>query len=99
MSIPSLFGLSSAHQEDCFYAFLPKNLIFEPTSFCRYLLTPHALELNELTPGLREKLPSTDVRLRPDMRLLEDGYAEKVRLYSQSISSSKFCDMFCTQPS
>ncbi|KAK4358305.1 hypothetical protein RND71_023915 [Anisodus tanguticus] len=51
----------------------------------RYNLTPFAISLNELTPGLREKLPPTDSRLRPDQRHLENGEyelanAEKLRL-------------------
>ncbi|XP_016480160.1 oxysterol-binding protein-related protein 1D-like isoform X2 [Nicotiana tabacum] len=51
----------------------------------RYNLTPFAISLNELTPGLREKLPPTDSRLRPDQRHLENGEyelanVEKLRL-------------------
>ncbi|XP_050205251.1 oxysterol-binding protein-related protein 1D [Mercurialis annua] len=51
----------------------------------RYNLTPFALTLNELTPGLFEKLPPTDSRLRPDQRHLENGEyelanSEKLRL-------------------
>ncbi|EEF47596.1 oxysterol-binding protein-related protein 1D [Ricinus communis] len=51
----------------------------------RYNLTPFAITLNELTPGLLEKLPPTDSRLRPDQRHLENGEyelanAEKLRL-------------------
>ncbi|XP_030449579.1 oxysterol-binding protein-related protein 1D [Syzygium oleosum] len=51
----------------------------------RYNLSPFAISLNELTPGLREKLPPTDSRLRPDQRHLENGEyesanAEKLRL-------------------
>ncbi|XP_022726916.1 oxysterol-binding protein-related protein 1D-like isoform X1 [Durio zibethinus] len=51
----------------------------------RYNLTPFAISLNELTPGLLEKLPPTDTRLRPDQRHLENGEyemanAEKLRL-------------------
>ncbi|PWA78504.1 OSBP(oxysterol binding protein)-related protein 1D [Artemisia annua] len=51
----------------------------------RYNLTPFAISLNEITPGLREKLPPTDSRLRPDQRHLENGEyelanAEKLRL-------------------
>jgi hypothetical protein len=38
-----------------------------------YGFTRFAIELNEITPGLREKLPITDTRLRPDQRLLEEG--------------------------
>lgn len=51
----------------------------------RYNLTPFAISLNELTPGLLDKLPPTDSRLRPDQRYLENGEyelanAEKLRL-------------------
>uniref|UniRef100_A0A7C8YYP2 PH domain-containing protein n=1 Tax=Opuntia streptacantha TaxID=393608 RepID=A0A7C8YYP2_OPUST len=51
----------------------------------RYNLTRFAITLNELTPGLKEKLPPTDSRLRPDQRFLENGEyeranAEKLRL-------------------
>ncbi|PSS26917.1 Oxysterol-binding protein-related protein like [Actinidia chinensis var. chinensis] len=51
----------------------------------RYNLTPFAISLNELTPGLMEKLPPTDSRLRPDQRHLENGEyelanSEKLRL-------------------
>lgn len=51
----------------------------------RYNLTPFAISLNELTPGLLEKLPPTDSRLRPDQRHLENGEyelanSEKLRL-------------------
>ncbi|GAB4829282.1 Oxysterol-binding protein- protein 1D [Ancistrocladus abbreviatus] len=51
----------------------------------RYNLTPFAISLNEVTPGLKEKLPPTDSRLRPDQRHLENGEyelanAEKLRL-------------------
>lgn len=42
----------------------------------RYNLTPFAISLNELTPGLMEKLPPTDSRLRPDQRHLENGEYE-----------------------
>ncbi|KAF1870990.1 hypothetical protein Lal_00020724 [Lupinus albus] len=51
----------------------------------RYNLTQFAITLNEMTPGLKEKLPPTDSRLRPDQRCLENGEyqmanAEKLRL-------------------
>uniref|UniRef100_A0A8B9Q1Q9 Oxysterol-binding protein n=1 Tax=Apteryx owenii TaxID=8824 RepID=A0A8B9Q1Q9_APTOW len=38
-----------------------------------YGFTQFALELNELTPELKRVLPSTDTRLRPDQRYLEEG--------------------------
>uniref|UniRef100_A0A0A9FM80 Uncharacterized protein n=1 Tax=Arundo donax TaxID=35708 RepID=A0A0A9FM80_ARUDO len=43
----------------------------------RYNLSSFAITLNELTPGLQEKLPPTDSRLRPDQRHLENGEYEK----------------------
>ncbi|PON42319.1 Oxysterol-binding protein [Parasponia andersonii] len=51
----------------------------------RYNLSTFAISLNELTPGLLDKLPPTDSRLRPDQRHLENGEyelanAEKLRL-------------------
>ena len=41
---------------------------------CRFLFPEWALHLNELSPELIAKLPPTDDRLRPDMRLMEHGY-------------------------
>ncbi|XP_038609602.1 oxysterol-binding protein-related protein 7 isoform X1 [Tachyglossus aculeatus] len=38
-----------------------------------YGFTQFALELNELTTELKRALPSTDTRLRPDQRYLEEG--------------------------
>ncbi|KAL9357457.1 hypothetical protein Peur_050710 [Populus x canadensis] len=51
----------------------------------RYNLTRFAMTMNELTHGLKEKLPPTDSRLRPDQRYLENGEfdmanSEKLRL-------------------
>ncbi|KAF6176973.1 hypothetical protein GIB67_027773 [Kingdonia uniflora] len=42
----------------------------------RYNFTPFAISLNEITPGLPERLPPTDSRLRPDQRHLENGEYE-----------------------
>jgi hypothetical protein len=44
-----------------------------PEKQTRYGLTAFATTLNEITPGLRGKLPPTDSRLRPDQRHLENG--------------------------
>ncbi|XP_057518973.1 oxysterol-binding protein-related protein 2A-like isoform X1 [Amaranthus tricolor] len=60
----------------------------------RYNLTHFAITLNELTPGLKEKLPPTDSRLRPDQRHLENGeyeraYSEKLRLETRQRMSTK----------
>ncbi|VVA99335.1 unnamed protein product [Arabis nemorensis] len=56
-----------------------------PENPTKYNLTRFGMTLNELTPGLKEKLPPTDSRLRPDQRHLEKGEfemgnAEKLRL-------------------
>ncbi|KQJ97751.1 hypothetical protein BRADI_3g33020v3 [Brachypodium distachyon] len=48
-----------------------------PDNPTRYNLSSFAITLNELTPGLKEKLPPTDSRLRPDQRHLENGEYEK----------------------
>lgn len=60
----------------------------------RYNLTRFAITLNELTPGLKEKLPPTDSRLRPDQRCLENGEydkanAEKLRLEQRQREARK----------
>jgi hypothetical protein len=44
----------------------------------RWELTTFAMQLNEMTEGLREKLPPTDSRLRPDLQLLERANYDKV---------------------
>ncbi|CAL1401409.1 unnamed protein product [Linum trigynum] len=51
----------------------------------RYNLTSFAITLNELTPGLKEKLPPTDSRLRPDQRHLESGEYDKANLEKQRL--------------
>ncbi|VFR00992.1 unnamed protein product [Cuscuta campestris] len=56
-----------------------------PKCKSKYNFTHFAITLNELTPGLKEKLPPTDSRLRPDQRFLENGQyelanSEKLRL-------------------
>ncbi|XP_065881883.1 oxysterol-binding protein-related protein 1C-like isoform X1 [Euphorbia lathyris] len=60
----------------------------------RYNLTRFAITLNELTPGLKEKLPPTDSRLRPDQRYLENGEfemanSEKLRLEQRQRQARK----------
>ncbi|CAD5185865.1 unnamed protein product [Musa acuminata subsp. malaccensis] len=60
----------------------------------RYNLTRFAMTINELTPGLKEKLPPTDSRLRPDQRCLENGEfemanSEKLRLEQRQRQARK----------
>ncbi|KAL4583123.1 hypothetical protein LXL04_007687 [Taraxacum kok-saghyz] len=60
----------------------------------RYNLTRFAITLNELTTGLKDKLPPTDSRLRPDQRCLENGEyemanAEKLRLEQRQRQARK----------
>ncbi|GMH21828.1 hypothetical protein Nepgr_023671 [Nepenthes gracilis] len=64
----------------------------------KYHLTRFAITLNELTPGLKEKLPPTDSRLRPDQRYLENGEfgkanAEKLRLEQRQRQARKMQEM------
>ncbi|XP_057524356.1 oxysterol-binding protein-related protein 2A-like isoform X2 [Amaranthus tricolor] len=67
----------------------------KPTpNLTRYNLTQFAITLNELTPGLKEKLPPTDSRLRPDQGYLEKGEydkanSEKLRLEMRQRMSRK----------
>ncbi|KAI3501099.1 hypothetical protein L1887_28957 [Cichorium endivia] len=74
------------------------NLLWQrtmpPVNLTRYNLTSFAITLNELTPGLQEKLPPTDSRLRPDQRHLENGEydmanSEKLRLETRQRMSRK----------
>ncbi|KAL6905310.1 hypothetical protein ACP4OV_002911 [Aristida adscensionis] len=65
-----------------------------PANPTRYNLSSFAITLNELTPGLKEKLPPTDSRLRPDQRHLENGEyekanAEKLRLETRQRMARK----------
>ncbi|XP_062146317.1 oxysterol-binding protein-related protein 1C isoform X2 [Alnus glutinosa] len=65
-----------------------------PKFITRYNLTRFAITLNELSPGLKEKLPPTDSRLRPDQRYLENGEyemanAEKLRLEQRQRQARK----------
>ncbi|KAH9756843.1 Oxysterol-binding protein-related protein 1C [Citrus sinensis] len=60
----------------------------------RYNFTRFAITLNEVTPGLKEKLPPTDSRLRPDQRCLENGEyemanSEKLRLEQRQRQARK----------
>ncbi|KAK4374918.1 hypothetical protein RND71_005595 [Anisodus tanguticus] len=58
----------------------------KPSNFkTKYNLTCFAITLNELSPELKQKLPPTDSRLRPDQWFLENGEyemadSEKLRL-------------------
>ncbi|KAL8112349.1 hypothetical protein AgCh_019882 [Apium graveolens] len=58
-----------------------------PPDLTRYNLTPFAITLNELTPGLQEKLPPTDSRLRPDQRHLENGEYDKANAEKQRLET------------
>ncbi|CAN8246912.1 unnamed protein product [Cochlearia groenlandica] len=60
----------------------------------KYNLTRFAITLNELTSGLKERLPPTDSRLRPDQRYLENGEfemanTEKLRLEQRQRQARK----------
>ncbi|KAK1384415.1 oxysterol-binding protein-related protein 1C-like [Heracleum sosnowskyi] len=74
------------------------NLLWKrskPSKFpTRYNLTRFAITLNEIIPGLRDQLPPTDSRLRPDQRCLENGEyemanAEKLRLEQRQRQARK----------
>lgn len=57
-------------------------------------MTRFAITLNELTSQLKEKLPPTDSRIRPDQRCLENGEydmanSEKLRLEQRQRQARK----------
>ncbi|KAH7567849.1 hypothetical protein JRO89_XS07G0166400 [Xanthoceras sorbifolium] len=65
-----------------------------PQFSTRYNFTRFAITLNELIPELKEKLPPTDSRLRPDQRHLENGEyemanSEKLRLEQRQRQARK----------
>uniref|UniRef100_A0ACD5WK91 Uncharacterized protein n=1 Tax=Avena sativa TaxID=4498 RepID=A0ACD5WK91_AVESA len=65
-----------------------------PANPTRYNLSSFAITLNELTSKLKEKLPPTDSRLRPDQRHLENGEydqanSEKLRLETRQRMARK----------
>ncbi|KAI3687602.1 hypothetical protein L1987_81302 [Smallanthus sonchifolius] len=68
-----------------------ENLLWKrtlpPVNLTRYNLTSFAITLNELTPGLKEKLPPTDSRLRPDQRHLENGEYDMANVEKQRLET------------
>ncbi|XP_056876459.1 oxysterol-binding protein-related protein 3-like isoform X1 [Takifugu flavidus] len=50
-----------------------------------YGFTQFAMELNELDPSLRLRLPPTDTRFRPDQRFLEEGNVDGAEEQKQRI--------------
>ncbi|XP_034990457.1 oxysterol-binding protein-related protein 6 isoform X6 [Zootoca vivipara] len=69
-----------------------------PTNYEHYYgFTRFAIELNELDPALKELLPRTDARFRPDQRLLEDGdleaaASEKLRIEELQRSRRRYLE-------
>ncbi|KAI5765870.1 OSBPL7 [Gulo gulo luscus] len=74
-----LHRLSGKWHEGLYRGTLPGGqCIWKPNSMPpdherNFGFTQFALELNELTAELKRSLPSTDTRLRPDQRYLEEG--------------------------
>ena len=68
-----------------------------PNNETLYNFTYFSLQLNHLPPGLKENLPPTDSRLRPDQRALEEGNLilateEKHRLEEKQRNAKKMRD-------
>ena len=60
-----------------------EEFITNKDTISNYLLSSYAYDLNNLPENLKNKLPHTDSRFRPDQRLLEEGNideAEKVKI-------------------
>ncbi|XP_063174199.1 oxysterol-binding protein-related protein 6 [Candoia aspera] len=63
-----------------------------PTNYERYYgFTRFAIELNELDPALKDLLPKTDARFRPDQRYLEEGHLEAAATEKQRIEEVQRC--------
>lgn len=88
-SAGAITGLNLAAENDREKAFVIwTNHYRPPAGKIPFNLTPFAVTLNALTPALRERLPPTDTRLRPDQRAMEDGQydfaaTEKERLENE----------------
>ncbi|XP_073962260.1 uncharacterized protein isoform X2 [Choristoneura fumiferana] len=54
-----------------------------------YGFTRFAMELNELEPGMREILPNTDTRLRPDQRALEEGDVDAAEQFKLELEQAQ----------
>ncbi|CAH0597117.1 unnamed protein product [Chrysodeixis includens] len=54
-----------------------------------YGFTRFAMELNELEPSMRETLPHTDTRLRPDQRALEEGDVESAEQLKHQLEQAQ----------
>ncbi|XP_063542292.1 oxysterol-binding protein-related protein 6-like isoform X1 [Cydia strobilella] len=54
-----------------------------------YGFTRFAMELNELEPGMRDVLPSTDTRLRPDQRALEEGDVDAAEQFKHELEQAQ----------
>ncbi|GAB5580962.1 oxysterol-binding protein-related protein 7 isoform X2 [Prionailurus iriomotensis] len=67
-----LHRLSGKWHEGLYRGSLPGDSM-PPDHERNFGFTQFALELNELTAELKRSLPSTDTRLRPDQRYLEEG--------------------------
>ncbi|KAG4095380.1 Oxysterol-binding protein-domain-containing protein [Neocallimastix lanati (nom. inval.)] len=50
---------------------------FPPNYEDQYGFGQFTIELNEITPDIKDKLPPTDTRFRPDQRLYEEGKADE----------------------
>ncbi|XP_076951938.1 oxysterol-binding protein-related protein 2A-like [Bidens hawaiensis] len=90
----SMYYIDGVKQKDAGDANLLWKRTMTPVNLTRYNLTSFAITLNELTTGLKEKLPPTDSRLRPDQHHLENGEydmanAEKLRLETRQRMSRK----------
>ncbi|XP_045505593.1 oxysterol-binding protein-related protein 3-like isoform X1 [Colias croceus] len=54
-----------------------------------YGFTRFAMELNEMEPGMKETLPHTDTRFRPDQRALEEGDVEAAEQFKLELEQAQ----------
>ncbi|KAI1887138.1 hypothetical protein AGOR_G00203040 [Albula goreensis] len=57
--------------------------------FTYYGFSSFAMEMNELTPELKPLLPTTDTRLRPDQRMLEEGRVDEADKLKDDIENKQ----------
>ena len=62
------------------FAICLNELTLNNNAYGRYNMTKFAIYLNELTPGLKDKVAPTDSRLRPDQHALEEGVYDQVQM-------------------
>ncbi|ORX77103.1 Oxysterol-binding protein [Anaeromyces robustus] len=62
---------------------------FPPNCEDQYGFGQFTVELNEITPDIKDKLPPTDTRFRPDQKLYEEGKADEASAEKDRLEQSQ----------